>query len=127
MARSAQSSARPSDLVGALKSGALAAIVAFGLFSLLIGIRTDQGPTGALELEPRLLTLGAFMAVAFVGGFLRAWIAGERVDFTGYLPDELKAAATQVGRFFGLALLAFAIVEPIVFYNNRYVLDLGIT
>jgi len=51
VARSAQSSARPSDLVGALKSGALAAIVAFGLFSLLIGIRTDQGPTGALELE----------------------------------------------------------------------------
>ena len=109
-----------------MKSGALAAIVAFGLFSLLIGIRTDQGPTGALELEPRLMALGAFLAVAFVGGFLRAWIAGERVDFTGYLPDELKAAATQVGRFFGLALLAFAIVEPIIFYNNRYVLDLGI-
>jgi branched-chain amino acid transport system permease protein len=109
-----------------LKSGALAAIVAFGLFSLLIGIRTDQGPTGALELEPRLMALGAFLAVAFVGGFLRGWLAGERLDFSSYLPDELKAAATQVGRFFGLALLAFAIVEPIIFYNNRYVLDLGI-
>ncbi len=126
MARAAQTSARPSDLVGALKSGALAAIVAFGLFSLLIGIRTDQGPTGALELEPRLMALGAIVAVAFVGGFLRGWLAGERLDFASYLPDELKAAATQVGRFFGLALLAFAIVEPIIFYNNRYVLDLGI-
>jgi branched-chain amino acid transport system permease protein len=109
-----------------LKSGALAAIVAFGLFSLLIGIRTDQGPTGALELEPRLMALGAFLAVAFVGGFLRGWLAGEPLDFTSYVPDEIKAAATQVARFFGLALLAFAIVEPIVFYNNRYVLDLGI-
>jgi branched-chain amino acid transport system permease protein len=126
VARAAQSSARPSDLVGALKSGALAAIVAFGLFSLLIGIRTDQGPTGALELEPRLMALGAFLAVAFVGGFLRWWLAGEPLDFTSYVPDEIKAAATQVARFFGLALLAFAIVEPIVFYNNRYVLDLGI-
>src|SRR5215470_4688294 len=115
-----------SDLVGALKSGALFAIVAFGLFSLLIGIRTDQGPTGALELEPRLFMLGVFIAVAFAGGFLRAWFAGERLDLTSYVPDELKVAATQLGRFFGLALLAFAIVEPIIFYNNRYILDLGI-
>jgi branched-chain amino acid transport system permease protein len=126
VAPAAQPSTRVSDLLGALKSGALFAIVAFGLFSLLIGIRTDQGPTGALELEPRLFILGVFIAVAFVGGFLRAWFAGERLDLTSYVPDELKAAATQVGRFFGLALLAFAIVEPIIFYNNRYILDLGI-
>jgi branched-chain amino acid transport system permease protein len=126
VAPAAQPSTRVSDLLGALKSGALFAIVAFGLFSLLIGIRTDQGPTGALELEPRLFILGVFIAVAFVGGFLRAWFAGERLDLTSYVPDELKAAATQVGRFFGLALLAFAIVEPIIFYDNRYILDLGI-
>jgi branched-chain amino acid transport system permease protein len=126
VAPAAQPSTRVSDLVGALKSGALFAIVAFGLFSLLIGIRTDQGPTGALELEPRLFILGVFIAVAFVGGFLRAWFAGERLDFTSYVPAELKAAAAQVGRFFGLALLAFAILEPIIFYNNRYILDLGI-
>ena len=126
MARATQTSAKPGELLGALKSGALFAIVAFGLFSLLIGIRTDQGSTGALELEPRLFILGVFIAVAFVGGFLRAWFAGERLDLTSYVPDELKAAAAQVGRFFGLALLAFAIVEPIIFYDNRYVLDLGI-
>jgi branched-chain amino acid transport system permease protein len=126
VAQAAQTSEKTGDLVGALKSGALAAIVAFGLFSLLIGIRTDQGPTGALELEPRLVALGAIVAVAFAGGFLRGWLAGESIDFSSYVPDELKAAAAQVGRFFGLALLAFAIVEPIIFYNNRYVLDLGI-
>jgi len=126
VAQAAQTSAKPGEFVGALKSGALAAIVAFGLFSLLIGIRTDQGPTGALELEPRLMALGAIVAIAFVGGFLRGWLAGEPLDLTSRLPDEFKAAAVQVGRFFGLALLAFAIVEPIIFYNNRYVLDLGI-
>jgi branched-chain amino acid transport system permease protein len=126
VAQAAQTSAKPGEFVGALKSAALAAIVAFGLFSLLIGIRTDQGPTGALELEPRLMALGAIVAIAFVGGFLRGWLAGEPLDLTSRLPDEFKAAAVQVGRFFGLALLAFAIVEPIIFYNNRYVLDLGI-
>src|SRR5207244_10852002 len=57
---------------------------------------------------------------------LPAWFRAEGLDFTRSLPDELTAPAAQVGRFFGLALLAFAIVEPIIFYDNRYVLDLGI-
>jgi branched-chain amino acid transport system permease protein len=109
-----------------LKSGALATIVAFGLFSLLIGVRTDQGPTGALEIEPRLVALGVICAVAFVGGFVRAWLAGESLDLAGYIPDQIKTAAAQVGRYFGVALLAFAVIEPIAFYNNRYILDLGI-
>jgi branched-chain amino acid transport system permease protein len=123
----AETHARPAiDLFGALKSAALTAVVAFGLFSLLIGVRTDQGPSGALEIEPRLVALGVIVAIAFVGGFVRALIAGERIDFASHLPDEVKAAAAQVGRFFGLALLAFAVVEPIIFFNNRYVLDLGI-
>jgi branched-chain amino acid transport system permease protein len=114
------------DLLGALKSGALAAIVAFGLFSLLIGVRTDQGPTGALEIEPRLIALGVICAVAFVGGFVRALLAGESLDFASYVPEQIKVAGAQVGRYFGLALLAFAVIEPIAFYNNRYILDLGI-
>jgi branched-chain amino acid transport system permease protein len=114
------------DLLGALKSGALAAIVAFGLFSLLIGVRTDQGPTGALQIEPRLIALGVICAIAFVGGFARALLAGKRLDLAGYVPEQIKAAAAQVGRYFGLALLAFALIEPVLFYNNRYILDLGI-
>jgi branched-chain amino acid transport system permease protein len=114
------------DLLAALKSGALAVIVAFGLFSLLIGVRTDQGPTGALEIEPRLIALGVICAVAFVGGFARALLAGERLDVASYVPEQIKTAAAQVGRYFGLALLSFAVVEPILFYHNRYILDLGI-
>ena len=42
------------DAVGALKDAALAALVALGLFGLMIGIRTDQGPTGALVITTRL-------------------------------------------------------------------------
>jgi branched-chain amino acid transport system permease protein len=114
------------DLLGALKSGALAAIVAFGLFSLLIGVRTDQGPTGALEIEPRVFVLGIICAIAFVGGVVRALLAGERLDVANYVPEPIKLAGAQVGRYFGFALLAFALVEPVVFYHNRYILDLGI-
>ncbi|HEV3396979.1 MAG TPA: high-affinity branched-chain amino acid ABC transporter permease LivM [Xanthobacteraceae bacterium] len=114
------------DLLGAFKSGALAAIVAFGLFSLLIGVRTDQGPTGALELTPRLAVLGVLVAIAFVGGFVRALVPGERIDIGAYVPDALKTAGAQLGRFAGPALLLFALAEPVLFYHNRYVLDLGI-
>jgi branched-chain amino acid transport system permease protein len=123
----AETPARPaSDLLGALKNGALAAIVAFGLFSLLIGVRTDQGPSGALEIELRPVALGVIVAVAFVGGFVRSWLAGESLDLASYVPDQVKFAGNQIARYFGLALLAFAVIEPIAFYNNRYVLDLGI-
>jgi branched-chain amino acid transport system permease protein len=114
------------DLVAALKNAALAAIVAFGLFGLLIGVRTDQGPTGALDLTPRMTALGILVAIAFAGGFLRALIAGERLDLAAYVPDALKVAAAQLGRFAGPALLAFALATPILFFNNRYLLDLGV-
>jgi branched-chain amino acid transport system permease protein len=114
------------DLIAALKSATLAAIVAFGLFGLLIGVRTDQGPSGALELMPRMTALGILVAIAFVGGFVRALVPGERIDFASRVPDELKAAVAQLARFFGLALLAFALATPILFFNNRYLLDLGV-
>jgi branched-chain amino acid transport system permease protein len=127
VSQAAETPARPAiDLLGAFKSGALAAIVAFGLFSLLIGVRTDQGPTGALELTPRLAVLGVLVAIAFVGGFVRALVPGERIDIGAYVPDALKTAGAQLGRFAGPALLLFALAEPVLFYHNRYVLDLGI-
>ena len=88
MSSAAETPARPAiDFLGALKSAAMAAVVAFGLFSLLIGVRTDQGPTGALEIEPRFVALGVIVAIAFVGGFVRALLAGKRIDFAGRVPD----------------------------------------
>jgi len=56
------SSSRHRDFAGALKRAALAALVAFGLFSLLVGIRTDTGPGGALELTARFETLAVLVA-----------------------------------------------------------------
>jgi branched-chain amino acid transport system permease protein len=127
VSQAAETPARPAvDFLAALKSASLAALVAFGLFSLLIGIRTDQGPTGALELTPRFTLLGVLVAIVFVGAFARALLGPEPIDFASRVPDELKAAVAQLGRYFGLALLAFALVEPVLFYDNRYLLDLGI-
>ena len=75
------------DITGALKSAGLSALIAFGLFSLLIGVRTDQGPTGALVVHERLEALVVIVGVVFVGGLLRALIFGnEPIDFGRYVP-----------------------------------------
>ena len=48
---------RRTDVLAAVKEAGIAALVAFGLFVLLIGFRTDPGPTGALAISTRF---GAF-------------------------------------------------------------------
>ena len=58
----------------ALKTAVAAALVALGLFSLLIGVRTDQGPTGALVLTARPGALALLTAIAFMGGLVWAFI-----------------------------------------------------
>jgi len=133
----------------ALKDAALAALVAFGLFSLLIGIRTDQGPTGGLIVYTRFDSLAALVIAVFVGAFLRALFFGEASIvpfcsrlFTSLVPPRLagwqqSAVAARIKRIVqfirqwislvvGTALLAFTFAVPVIFYDNRYILDLGI-
>ena len=58
----------------ALKDAVLAALVAFGLFALMIGLHTDQGPTGALVVTTRFQELGLIVGAVFAGAFIRALI-----------------------------------------------------
>ncbi len=115
------------DLPAALKEAAIAAVVAFGLFVLMIGIRTDPGPTGALTVSTRFGALAAIVAAVFVGALLRAVIwqtaAG---SFDWPLPAFIKTAASRLFIYAAAGFLAFALVVPIIFYGNRYLLDLAI-
>jgi len=114
-------------LAAALKDATLAALVAFGLFAFLIGLRTDQGATGALEITTRLSTLAILVGAVFVGSFARALIFGrEAIGFGRALPSWLASDVASASRFAGLALLIFALLAPVLFYQNRYLLDLGI-
>jgi branched-chain amino acid transport system permease protein len=111
----------------ALKHGLFAALVALGLFAFLIGIRTDTGPSGALILNERFATLSIFVAVAFVGVFLRELLLRDaRIDVARHIPAMVRNAAAVAARYLAPALLAFAILVPVIFYHNRYVLDLSI-
>ncbi len=115
------------DGPAALKEAALAAVVAFGLFVLMIGIRTDPGPTGALTVSTRFGALGAIVAAVFVGALLRAvfrqTVAG---SFARPLPAFIKSAASRLAVYAAAGFLVFALAVPIIFYGNRYLLDLAI-
>jgi branched-chain amino acid transport system permease protein len=115
------------DFLTALKRALLSALIAFGLFSLLIGIRTDTGPTGALVLTGRPALLAIIVGLVFAGALVRELILGEHAITLGqFVSPALLARAQALGRFVGVALLGFAILVPIIFYHNRYLLDLGI-
>ena len=119
---------RALDFRGALKDAGLAALVAFGLFSLILGFRTDTGPTGALVLLPRPGLLAAAVAIVFAGRFVIALVA--RADLwpnaARLIPPDAQTKLERVGRFVGPTLASFAIMTPIMFSSDRYVLDLGI-
>jgi branched-chain amino acid transport system permease protein len=114
-------------IAAALKEAALATLVAFGLFVLLIGVRTDQGPAGALVFTTRFGALAAILAAVFAVSLLRAMIwRGRPIALDRYVPPPLKALASGLVPFAALALLGFALAVPLLFYSNRYLLDLGI-
>ena len=60
----------------ALKDAALSALIAFGLFLFMIGLRTEQGPSGALEVTTRWPQLAILVGAVFLGSLVRALIFG---------------------------------------------------
>ena len=115
------------DVSAAVKEAAIAALVAFGLFVLMIGIRTDQGPAGALVLTTRFGALAAIVAAVFVAALLRATIWREVAgSIERLVPVTVRTGLSGVSRYAALAFLIFAMILPVVFYSNRYLLDLGI-
>jgi branched-chain amino acid transport system permease protein len=124
---SAHGKARRLDIITALKHALLSAVIAFGLFSLLIGIRTDTGPEGALVLTGRPEELAIIVGIVFVGALARELVIGERVfSIAQYISPAALTRGYALGRFVSIALLAFAVLVPIVFYHNRYMLDVSI-
>src|SRR5260221_9119378 len=105
----------------ALKDAALAALVAFGLFFFLIGLRSEQGRTGALEISTRFPALAMVVGAVFAGALVRALIFGRRpIGFGRAMPPSATRLLETAGRFAAPALLIFAVLVPMLFYHNRY-------
>ena len=119
---------RREAIVFILKKAFISALVALVLFSLMIGIRTEAGPTGQLIYWTRFDDLASIVAIVFVGSIvielLRQWWGP--VGTTRSLPPTMQRALATAGRALPPLLLLFALAVPIVFYDQRYVIDTGI-
>jgi len=111
-----------------LKKALLSALVALVLFSLMVGIRTEAGPTGQLIYWTRFGELASLVAAVFGGSIvielLRQWLGPTGV--ADLVPTSVQNAFALAGRLVAPALLIFTLLVPVIFYNQRYILDLGI-
>lgn len=111
-----------------LKKALISALVALLLFSLMIGVRTEAGPTGQLIYWTRFGDLAALVGAVFAGSIvmelLRHWWGP--VETVRVVPPNLQRALVIARRGIAPVLLAFTVLVPVMFYDQRYILDLGI-
>src|ERR1700727_1588623 len=110
------------------KKALISALVALVLFSLMIGIRTEAGPTGQLIYWTRFGDLASIVAIVFGGSIvmelLRQWW-GPVGTLMG-IPPPVQSGLAFARKLIAPALLIFAVLVPVIFYDQRYILDLGI-
>jgi branched-chain amino acid transport system permease protein len=120
--------ARGPDAAFIFKKALISALVALVLFSLMIGIRTEAGPTGQLIYWTRFDDLAEMVAAVFFGSIaielLRHWWGP--VGTVRIVPPEVTSALALARRAIAPLLLVFTFLVPVIFYNQRYILDLGI-
>ena len=116
------------DIAFIVKKSLISALVALVLFSLMIGVRTEAGPTGQLVYATRFGDLAMIVSVVFAGSImfelLRHWWGP--VETMRVVPERTQKALTFAGRLIAPVLLIFTFLVPVIFYDERYILDLGI-
>nr|WP_303625945.1 high-affinity branched-chain amino acid ABC transporter permease LivM [Rhodopseudomonas palustris] len=110
-----------------MKKALISALVALILFSLMIGVRTEAGPEGGLIYWTRFGDLAGMVAAVFVGSIvvelLRRWWGPVEAP---KMPEAARKTLGVAGRVVAPALLIFTVLVPVIFYDQRYILDLGI-
>ncbi|MBR0780910.1 high-affinity branched-chain amino acid ABC transporter permease LivM [Bradyrhizobium iriomotense] len=111
-----------------LKTAFINALVALVLFSLMVGIRTEAGSDGQLTYMTRFGELASLVGIVFGGSIvielLRQWIGPTGTE--KLVPPAIQSGMSFVGRYLAPALLIFTLLVPVIFYNQRYILDLAI-
>ncbi|WP_415026177.1 high-affinity branched-chain amino acid ABC transporter permease LivM [Bradyrhizobium sp.] len=119
---------RTAGIPSILKTALVNALIALVLFSLMVGIRTEAGPDGQLTYWTRFGELASLVAAVFGGSIvielLRQWIGASGAE--KLVPPSVQSGMSFVGRYLAPALLIFTLLVPVIFYNQRYILDLAI-
>lgn len=119
---------RSAGISALLKTAFVNALIALVLFSLMVGIRTEAGSDGQLTYWTRFGELASLVAAVFGGSIvielLRQWIGPTGAE--KLVPASVQSGMSFVGRYVAPALLIFTLLVPVIFYNQRYILDLAI-
>src|SRR5258708_19475735 len=94
----------------------------------MIGVRTEAGPSGQLTYWTRFDDLAAMVAAVFGGSIvvelLRQWWGP--VGTIRIVPPVVQSTLAVARRGIAPVLLIFTFLVPVIFYDQRYILDLGI-
>jgi branched-chain amino acid transport system permease protein len=116
------------DIPALLKTAFVNALIALVLFSLMVGVRTEAGSDGQLTYWTRFGELASLVAAVFGGsivlGLLRQWIGPSGTD--KLVPPAVRSGMSFLGRYLAPVLLIFTVLVPVIFYDQRYILDLAI-
>ncbi|WLA62552.1 high-affinity branched-chain amino acid ABC transporter permease LivM [Bradyrhizobium diazoefficiens] len=119
---------RTAGITYILKKSLLSALVALVLFSLMVGVRTEAGSDGQLTYWTRFDEVAALVAAVFGGSIvielLRQWLGPTGAE--KLVPPAVHRGMSFIGRYLAPALLIFTLLVPVIFYNQRYILDLAI-
>lgn len=122
------SASRTAGISALLKTAFINALIALVLFSLMVGIRTEAGSSGQLTYWTRFGELASLVAAVFGGSIaielLRQWIGPTGAE--KLVPASVQSGMSFIGRYLAPALLIFTLLVPVIFYNQRYILDLAI-
>jgi branched-chain amino acid transport system permease protein len=112
-----------------LKKACISALVAIGLFALMIGVRTEAGQTSAqLTYWTRFGELAALVVAVFGGSILVELLRSRFVRFepASLVPPSMEQPLAVLRRLVGPVLLVLTLLVPVIFHDQRYVLDLSI-
>lgn len=105
---------RPVDWTEILRQSALAAAIAFGLFALMVGLKTDQTLNNQMVLVPRPVLLSVLIGLVFVGRFLIGYWQATR----GEAKAKKKAArgdlALKIEKYGLPAVVGFLVAYPLL-------------
>jgi branched-chain amino acid transport system permease protein len=125
--------AKGPDIGSAVKDAAMAALVAVGLFGLLIGFETRQTLTNEIVLVPRPVALSVMVAIVFFGRLAMSLFFWQRGAAPVARPKTragwLVSLEANAGPVFLLLALAFPITAILIaggLQPSRYWVDLGI-
>jgi branched-chain amino acid transport system permease protein len=111
-----------SPVSAAFRDAFLSALVALGIFGVLVGLKTDPGPR-ALVLTSHWLAVAVAVGTVFIGRLaMLSWRIARPAGTP--MPRHVTEGLARSARYVAPLLLVVVITMPL--YAGRYYLDLGI-